>query len=218
MNYSIDLVHLGDNCAPGIIINDILNIRKKTLFMLGMYPLNNIITYLNDNKYENIYDLQYLDIQLNNHVYHTVYNFTFNHDYLIKDSVITNYDIVKNRFDEKIENFKNTLNSKEFTVLIHFTRASKQEDIDAIILFFKKYKDRFHLIIFTNNHISVNNSLYVSIIKLDNCYYQWYKKDMKDRYELYNEIYDKCIACLKNNNIKHDLPIDFKKTYYALNY
>ena len=60
--YSLNLYHLGDHCEPGIIINDILNIKTKTLFMLGVYSFNNIISYLNDNDYEKIYDKKYLQI------------------------------------------------------------------------------------------------------------------------------------------------------------
>ena len=44
--YSVDLCHLGDNCEPGILINDILNIDKKTLFMLALYGFNNIVNYV----------------------------------------------------------------------------------------------------------------------------------------------------------------------------
>ncbi len=32
-----------------IIIEDILNIRKKTLFMLGIYEFNDIINFLSNN-------------------------------------------------------------------------------------------------------------------------------------------------------------------------
>jgi len=39
--YQLELYHLGDQCEPGIIIDDILNIRQKTLFMLGNFtPLH----------------------------------------------------------------------------------------------------------------------------------------------------------------------------------
>ena len=55
------LYHLGDLCAPGFIINTILGERHKKLFMLGEFRFNDIISYLNDNDLESIYDKEFLE-------------------------------------------------------------------------------------------------------------------------------------------------------------
>jgi hypothetical protein len=52
--YTFDLCHLGDNCAPGIIMSECLNIRKKTLFMLGFYNFNDILKVFNIMRYTRI--------------------------------------------------------------------------------------------------------------------------------------------------------------------
>lgn len=59
---TLELLHFGDHCMPGIIINDTLKIQKKGLFQLGHYFFNDIINFLYDNKYHDIYDEQYLVI------------------------------------------------------------------------------------------------------------------------------------------------------------
>lgn len=53
---NIELCHLGDDCALGIIIDDILQRHKKMLFMLGVFKFNDILFYLNNNNFENIYN------------------------------------------------------------------------------------------------------------------------------------------------------------------
>src|SRR3989339_814590 len=71
----IELYHLGDFCEPGIIINDILNDKKKLLFMLGNYNFNDIVSYLKDNDFEKIYDRNFFQINKNRNVRHSLYKF-----------------------------------------------------------------------------------------------------------------------------------------------
>jgi hypothetical protein len=121
--YKIDLCHLGNACAPGILINEILKIKKKTLFMLAIYHFNDIITYLNDNNYENIYDKNLLNIS-KYPVINIKYNFKFLHDYVFKNNKIINYDFIIDRFNTKITNFKEMLIDKNLTIFINFTYDS----------------------------------------------------------------------------------------------
>ena len=46
----IEFFQFGDfTCSTGIIMKDILNIKKKDIFMLGGYSVKDIIFYLNEN-------------------------------------------------------------------------------------------------------------------------------------------------------------------------
>jgi hypothetical protein len=215
--YSLNLYHLGDNCEPGIIINDILNIKTKTLFMLGVYRFNDIICYLNDNHFEKIYDKNYLEISdTNNVVFHKLYNFQFNHDYKIKDSKIDNYDFIKERFDIKIKNFRDMLVDENNTIFITFSGNVNNLKILDMLEWFDTNKKSFHLIIFTNNSYTLDSSFSkkITIIKLDNSYHNWYKMEKLPKNVLYKEIYDKFINCLTLCNIKNEFPKTFEETGY----
>ena len=64
-----DLIDFGDNCLPHILVRDILFLKQKTLFTLGVYQFNNILKYLNEGNYEDIYKKEYLtynDIPIEN--------------------------------------------------------------------------------------------------------------------------------------------------------
>ena len=198
--YQIELYHLGDQCAPGIIIDDILNIHNKTLFMLGVYKFNDIIKYLNDNSnnnYEIIYEDKLLIID-NNTVKHSLYNFHFNHDYKLLNDKITNYDIIKNRFDIKIKNFKEMLISDNLTVFITFSDNVDNLNIINWINWINKNKKLYHLIIFTSNNykntIDIKDLSNLSIIKLKQKYNGWWKMIITEKLLLYNEIYEKFIS------------------------
>uniref|UniRef100_A0A6C0BB20 Papain-like cysteine peptidase n=1 Tax=viral metagenome TaxID=1070528 RepID=A0A6C0BB20_9ZZZZ len=218
--YKIDLCHLGDNCEPGMLIDSILNINRKCLFMLGIYELNNIIKYLYDNNYEKIYDTNHFyignDPKL---VSHTLYNFKFNHDYIMENKQITNYDFIKNRFDEKIKNFRNMLQSPNKTIFINFTENVDKKKINEILAWQRIHKNNSHLIIFTNNPYSNHyNSPQLSIIHLEHSYQLWWEIEKPKRIHLYKEIYDKFLNCLKENNIDHNFPMSLKETSYGKTY
>jgi len=44
----IELCHFGEQFPPDIIINEILKINKKSLFMFPIYCFNDILFYLNN--------------------------------------------------------------------------------------------------------------------------------------------------------------------------
>ena len=115
----IKLVHFGNDCAPGIIINDILNIKEKQLFQLGFYNFNDILEYLKESKCEEIYDKSHLFFNnikiiefysyLKEYSYlpdedtlvNKKYNFKFNHDYAVQDYKIINYEFIVDSFNNK---------------------------------------------------------------------------------------------------------------------
>jgi hypothetical protein len=212
----VDIYHFGENCATGIIINDILKNKTKTLFMLAQYAFNDILSYLKDGNYESIYDKKYLMIipPWNDTVKHTKYNFLFNHDYKIENSQITNYDFIRNRFDLKIKNFKEILSSPKLCIFISFIKKKNINNlkITEMLEWLSINKKHFHLIIFTSQDYKTKykyNSKLCSIIKLKNKWRHWYLLDRKSKIILYNEIYEKFINCLKQNKIKHDFPLKF---------
>lgn len=211
----LDLCHLGEQCGPGIIIDDILNIHKKCLFMLGVYEFNYIVNFLQDNQFEKIYKKKHLIIQ-GNDVYHNLYHFVFNHEYVIKDSELSNYNLVKERFNVKINNFRETLSSNDNCVFITFSDNINKLNITDMLNWLSNNKPNFHLMIFTNNSYNVNiNSNKLSLIKLDNSYNEWWNMNISQKNIVYNEIYNKFLNCLKSNNITHDFPETFNETHYV---
>jgi len=220
--YKIDLCHLGNNCEPGIIIDKILTINKKTLFMLGMYHFNNIISYLKDGCFENIYNKEFLSIRMNetNIVDHTKYKFAFNHDYKHDNSEITNYDFVKNRFDEKIQNFKTMLTSNTPTILINFSSHVHGMKISEMMQWFNENKiasKRIVLFIFTYNDFDLSKETIenVFIIKLQQTTCGWWKMEKSEQLILYQEIYEKFIQCCDQAFSNHDFPRTFLETGYT---
>ncbi len=217
--YNIDLCHFGNNCAPGIIIDELLNIKKKTLFMLAIYHFNDILYYLNDNNYENIYNRELLYIQKKNFEKHKTYNFVFSHDYICDNNEISNYDLIKERFDIKISNFKNMLQSEDMTIFINFTLFLHNLKIQDMLKWLENNKKTFHLIIFTNNEYDINNYNYnnLSIIKLDLTFNEWWLMELQRKMDLYKEIYEKFIKCLLEKKIINNFPKTFEDTcFYKL--
>lgn len=209
----IELCHLGDDCASGIIIDDIIYQHKKLLFMLGEYHFNDIINYLHNNHLEDIYNKDKLII-VKNGVKHKDYNFLFNHDYNINNSVITNHDFIKLRFDEKIKNFRNILFSDTTCIFITFTKNIDKLNINNMIKWLTIHKKKFHLMIFTNNDYTNDyNHTNLSIIKLTNSYLEWYGFSKSVKEKLYKEIYNKFIERLQVVGIDNNFPKDYNDTY-----
>jgi hypothetical protein len=215
---NISLCHFGDNCAPGILIDDILKQNKKFPFMLGGYDFNNILNFLNDNKYEKIYSKEYLIIQKDNIVHHTLYKFSFNHEYEVKFNRLTNYEFIKQRFDLKIQNFREILHSNDVCVFITFTENIDNLKINEMLGWLSDNKPQFHLIIYTNNSYTTNiNCNNLTIVTLKNSYKDWWSLPKPHQIILYKEIYDELINCLNIQNISNNLPKVFEQTYYFIN-
>ena len=201
----INLIHFGDHCAPGIIINDILKVNKKQLFILVIYEFNYIIKYLQDDTLDKIYDKKYLKKEYNK-TKHLSYNFIFNHDYNYDEySNIINYDFKKSRFIEKIKNYNEIFKLNMFNIFINFTQNVNNLNIDGFLQLYKN-KINFHLIIFTNNDYNSINHENISIVKLKNNYEAWYSMNKNTKNILYEEIYMRFIEVLNKNKIIHNFP------------
>jgi hypothetical protein len=213
---NIDFCHLGDDCAPGIIIDDILNYNKKCLFMLGFYDFNNILLCLNDNHLEKIYNKDNLVVLDNDNVYHNYYHFTFNHDYKCENSNITNYDFIRERFYLKIQNFRSMLYSDNICIFITFTQNIDNLKINDMLNWLSCNKKNFHLMIFTHNNFSTQiSSNNLSIIKLENSFNEWYFMEYHTKFKVYQEIYNNFIRCLDTNNISNNFPKNLEDTNFC---
>jgi hypothetical protein len=220
----IKLVHFGNDCAPGIIINDILNIKGKQLFQLGFYNFNDILEYLKESKYEEIYDKSHLffnNIKITEFYSHLneyktgpsilnkKYNFNLNHDYFMQDYKIMNYEFIVNSFNTKIKNFKECLELEKKIIFITFTNVDIKA-LEMIDLLKEKTNNWFKLMIFTSNK-NLNYFIdKVELIYLNNEYDNWFLKSPKDRFILYMEIYNKFY---KQASEYINLPV-FEDTFY----
>lgn len=220
--YQVDLCHLGDRCQPGILIDDILNIHQKSLFMLGEYPLNTIIQYLNDKNYENIFNKEHLQFpKTTGRTKHTLYDFGFVHDYRIDaNGNVLNTQAVIKRFREKILNFKQMLQNDRTTVYINFTDHTSIDtiNINGIVdwLNTNKKNKNYHLILFTMGDLgNIPHIPNVSILQLDRMRHAFWQLKGQQKIELYREIYTKFIACLETNTITHDFPKTFEETHFG---
>ena len=218
------LVHFGNCCAPGIIINDILNIKGKQLFQLGVYNFNDILEYLKESKYEEIYDKSHLFFDnvkitefyshLNEYktgpsILNKKYNFKFNHDYVMQDYKIMNYKFIVDSFNTKIKNFKECLEIESKIIFIVFTNIDIKV-FEMIKLLKEKTNNWFKLVVFTNNKSLNCYFEKAKLIYLNNEYDNWFLKSPKDRLILYAEIYNKFYKTV-NEYIK--LPF-FEDTFY----
>ena len=55
-----EIIDFGDNCLPHILIRDILFLKQKTLFTLGVFDFNDILKYLKNEDMEDIFKKEYL--------------------------------------------------------------------------------------------------------------------------------------------------------------
>jgi hypothetical protein len=214
----IELCYFGDECAPGMLIQFILNIKKKDLFMLGGFYFNKILNYLIDDNLENIYNREFFT-KNNNICHHLKYKFYFNHDYKYDETgEIYNYEIVKDRFDLKIKNFRDMLsNDNIMPIFINFNKNVNAMEIAKMMLYLRQHKQKLWVIIFTYNNFNPIQHDNVSIIKLENVYDCWWAMKKEEQIKVYREIYSKFINTLEKENIHHDYPNLFKDTYYGKN-
>jgi hypothetical protein len=241
-NKKAELIYFGDQCAPGILINDILRINEKQLFQLGIYHFNDIIWYLKKDKLHEIYDINFLYTNANKKLVvhptisetkfyhggianHSVYKFSFNHNYNINKEHILNYQHNVDSFKGKIEKFEKSISNKDnFLYFINFvdrTNPSEIPKVDAMIESILKKRDNFKIIFFTDSqrkYVGINQSRYKQYyhaIFLNQSYLKWYSFDPKKKYSLYNEIYSKFYQV--DSLIQSQFP-KFDQTPYYKNY
>jgi hypothetical protein len=212
-----NLYFLGDQCAPGILINDILHDKMKKLFMLGIFPFNSIVDYISDRVWSSIYDIQYLTSSDNvplsvlensekkyshtDSVKHTKYGFVFNHDFLIRDNAITNYAFIVDSYTSKIATFTKALESEDPMCFITFTDNVDALRIEDMITALNK--ESAYFIIFTNSPFTVKEISNVFVIQLKTKYWNWWGLSDTCKNLLESEIYTSFLSVLSTNNISH---------------
>jgi hypothetical protein len=236
----IVLQHFGEQCAPKIIINEILHYGHRSLFHLGFYNFNDILEYLKRDKFHEIYDVNYLYTmdgkKLNVHptiseqkyfhpyqVMHSLYKFAIYYHYGLNDLSITNNAFIIRTFKEKIDSFEKAIDNKtNFMFFITFVRENTPPPkVDEMIKVLLKKKSNFKILFFTDSPAKaaeLKNAWYTKyyhVILLNQKYNNWHLMEPKIQYSLYKEIYDKFYQ--SDPLIKSHFPT-FEQTPYALNY
>lgn len=218
------LIHFGDNCGPGIIINDILGQRRKNLFQMGVYRFNSILMYLRDNKFDSIYDKTLLVNAASQpltgfrsvhakyghlgpaRVKHHLYDFIFNHDYIVEANTVMNYDFIVASYREKIRNFQADLNNPAPKILINFTPRLSGLHLIPMIQQLRQTipSKKFVLVMFTwesepnPSHLSESE---LELIRLDQPVLTWWQQSAKQREPLYRQIYTKFHAAMTRRGL-----------------
>lgn len=214
----IDFLHFGERCGPYIIINVLLDIHKKTLFQLGVFPFNTIIQVLKDEKFEDIINTNYLTYNekcvsfleddtfenfthesknLKNEKYQGLF---LAHDYAIEgdDNKIINYNFIQKQHKIKISNFYESIRSGKFLCFICYSFDTSIDNFlydEMVDVLKNKYNiEDFVIIIFTNENI--NDKLKLNIPKeYEIIFVDDYKNDiMMDtpyRLNLYRDMWEK---------------------------
>ena len=143
-------------------------------------------------------------------VRHRAYNFVFNHDYKVEGGAITNYEVVRDRFDVKIQNFKEMLRSDATCVFITFSDEPwtlKIRDMDGWLA---RNKQRYHWLIFTDcvRHEVRDLPSTCSIVVLQSSYQSWWAMDRDTKRRLYAEIYGAFLGCLEGRGVHHGFSTD----------
>jgi hypothetical protein len=141
-----EIVDFGDNCLPHILIRDILFLKQKTLFTLGVFDFNNILKYLKNENMEDIFKKEYLTYDnkpIDNFydkynfytqspkIINTKFNFGFLHhyNYDISNNCINNYGFVVEQFKNRINEFKNILNNEKKIIFVNFAFYSSLKNM-----------------------------------------------------------------------------------------
>lgn len=210
MSKNYELLYLGDQCAPQIIINWLLNYRNPLPFQL-MYSDIDAITQIIMDDFKYIIDPQYLTNKSNNQlkiirnvinrhdhnntVYHSKYNISFNHDFDVYENKILNYGFIRKSWDKKIDNFTNIMTSQKYKIFIAFTE--KEINIEQYIKFKKLIENKYntndiHIIIFNKyeTYDYLEHNIYTIKLNVFDLSLWWYDLPEK-KYESFVEIYNK---------------------------
>ena len=228
MNY--ELIDFGNQCLPSILIRNILNKKKKYLFMLGNYSFNNICNFLENGILEDIYNKEYLfygDKKVENFtdenkkychnivIKNIKYNFAFNHDfaYDISNNTITNYDFIVNEFNEKIINFKELMINEKTPVFINFSENNKYFfNFEKMNNMLKKWcNKKFYIFVFlfsTKNTVNKIVNDYdndnIILIHLENDLSNWHIQPKDIKKILFKEIYEKYCDTMKKLELENE--------------
>lgn len=192
--YTLDevgFIHFGDQCAPGIIIDDILQIRTKLPFVLGHFSFSSILNILKCD-FAGMYDKNSLALCntqcstqcntqcntqsitdfrsiINNFghgtdVVNTKYNITFNHDFIVNSAncKILNYNFIINQAKTKLDNYKTYLKTKKFLLFLNFGHCPTDTDLREFHKYAESLNKKYRLIIFTPPKHSARISRYAA--------------------------------------------------------
>jgi hypothetical protein len=141
-----EIVDFGDNYLPHILIRDILFLKQKTLFTLGVFDFNNILKYLKNEDMEDIFKKEYLTYDnkpINNfydkynfytqspRITNTKFNFGFSHhyNYDVSNNCINNYGFVVEQLKNRINDFKNILKNEKKIIFVNFSFYSSLKNM-----------------------------------------------------------------------------------------
>ena len=217
-----ELVDFGSNCLPSVLIRNILGNPTKSLFMLGLYPFNDILSYLEEGDLEAIYcpsSLRYQgnpvstsdDIQHYEHdngIENIKLNFAHLHEYAVDKETLTltNYEFVKKGFDEKIFQFKTLYDNYKIPIFIHFQIDSQPISSlkirEMVLCLTRRISKRFYLFIFSNSHVKETSCFtcvkYVYLDRPD--YDRWWQSDtpLEQKMGIYKEMYEKYMETFRS--------------------
>lgn len=111
-------ISLGWNCAPAIMRKNIFKQYKKTGYLttpfdLCVTPYEGLCKCLEEN-FTNFFDLR-----MENNIIMNAYDMWFNHEQPFMFYSENNFAEFKNRYNARIENFRNYLSSNKFIYFIH---------------------------------------------------------------------------------------------------
>lgn len=226
MRKEIEFLHFGERCGPYIIINLMLKNNKKTLFQLGVYPFNTIVNILEDEKFDDIINLEYIRYNGNKvdfleidkkKAYSHCSAFTnikyeglqLQHDYELEENTIINYNFINESHNIKKTNFYNSIKNNNFLCFICLLFSTNILDLEfekmVYILKHKYSIESFIITIFTNDKDGIsklpsNLPKEYEIIFVENDYrIDIYESD-EYRINLYKDMWEKFRDVLKKYN------------------
>lgn len=175
----VEYIEFGDNYLPFIFMREILYIKEKSLFSHGVYEFNNILNYIQTDKFEDIYKKEYLTYdnkpitnfydKIKNYsqspkIVNTKFNFGFLHDYNydLHNNSINNYNFVANKYDMKISDFKLKLKNEKTLMFINFSFYNKIENIkidEMIAVLDKMLNKKYYIFLFFYDYQRMPNNI-----------------------------------------------------------
>lgn len=224
---NIKYLHFGERCHPIVIINMLLNINTKTLFQLGVYPFNAIVQILEEEKFDDIMNVDYLlcndkkleylqDDLINKYCHqetickHTKYNgVLLVHDYGAENNVIVNYNFIQKSHNLKQKNFYEYIKSGDFlcfiTILFDSNLSCLEYEKMSDVLTNKYGIKDFCIIIFTNDKQQIPDNIpkCFEIIILDNEYRDDINRPTEYRINLYKDMWEKLRVVMNKYGYSH---------------
>ena len=208
----LHLYHLGCYCTPGLIINGILKQTEKTLFMLGIYNIDGITAYLENDNLDEIYDLSSYTQHpsLENYIIHNKYNIQLNHDFKFKNKIVINNEKIVARFKEKVDNWRTMCASSQPVVFLHICESVNKQEILKFMHLMERKRINVYIICLALSIPENINHPHISCKQLEThkefTINPWDAPNDTVRLDIAVEQYAKFIESLTDLNIKHDYP------------